>query len=75
MVGNARKWKDAEILRLEIKKNGLEYIEIRLIERTNDGFAIQFNWADSNIRFAELLDYAGFLPLPPYLKRDADNID
>jgi len=75
MVGNARKWKDAEILRLEIKQNGLEYIEIRLIERTNDGFAIQFNWADSNIRFAELLDYAGFLPLPPYLKRDADNID
>ena len=75
MVGNARKWKDAEILRLEIKQNGLEYIEIRLIERTNDGFAIQFNWADSNISFAELLDYAGFLPLPPYLKRDADNID
>jgi S-adenosylmethionine:tRNA ribosyltransferase-isomerase len=75
MVGNARKWKDAEILRLEIKQNGLEYIEIRLIERTNDGFAIQFNWADSTISFAELLDYAGFLPLPPYLKRDADNID
>jgi S-adenosylmethionine:tRNA ribosyltransferase-isomerase len=46
-----------------------------LIERSNDGFAILFNWSDSNISFAELLDYAGFLPLPPYLKRDADNID
>ena len=75
MVGNARKWKEDEILRLEIKQNGLEYIDIKLIERTNDGFAIQFNWVDSTISFAELLDYAGFLPLPPYLKRDADHID
>ena len=75
MVGNARKWKADEILRLEIKQNGLEYIDIKLIERTDAGFAIQFSWADSHITFAELLDYAGFLPLPPYLKRDADNID
>ena len=75
MVGNARKWKADEILRLEIKQNGLEYIDIKLVERTNDGFAIQFNWADSNISFAELLDFAGFLPLPPYLKRDAESQD
>jgi S-adenosylmethionine:tRNA ribosyltransferase-isomerase len=75
MVGNARKWKADEILRLEIKQNGLEYIDIKLVERTDDGFAIQFNWSDSHITFAELLDYAGFLPLPPYLKRDADHID
>ena len=75
MVGNARKWKADEILRLEIRQNGLEYIDIKLVERTNDGFAIQFNWAVSHISFAELLDFAGFLPLPPYLKRDADNID
>ena len=75
MVGNARKWKADEILRLEIKQNGLEYIDIKLVERTNDGFAIQFNWPVSHISFAELLDFAGFLPLPPYLKRDADNID
>ena len=75
MVGNARKWKADEILRLEIKQNGLEYIDIKLVERTNDGFSIQFNWAVSHISFAELLDFAGFLPLPPYLKRDADNID
>jgi S-adenosylmethionine:tRNA ribosyltransferase-isomerase len=75
MVGNARKWKSDEILRLEIKQNGLEYIDIKLVERTDVGFAIQFSWADSHITFAELLDYAGFLPLPPYLKRDADHID
>ena len=75
MVGNARKWKDAETLRLEIKRNGLEFIDIKLVERTDNGFAIQFSWSDSHITFAELLDYAGFLPLPPYLKRDADYID
>ena len=75
MVGNARKWKADEILRLEIKQNGLEFIDIKLVERTDVGFAIQFSWTDSHITFAELLDYAGFLPLPPYLKRDADHID
>ena len=75
MVGNARKWKAEEILRLEIKQNGLEFIDIKLVERTDVGFAIQFCWTDPHITFAELLDYAGFLPLPPYLKRDANNID
>ena len=75
MIGNARKWKSDEILRLEIKQNGLECIDIKLVERSDDGFAIQFSWTDSHITFAELLDYAGFLPLPPYLKRDADHID
>lgn len=75
MVGNARKWKREEKLRLSINQNGLEYIDITLIERTNEGFEIRFNWEASQLCFAEILDFAGFLPLPPYLKRDAEALD
>ena len=75
MVGNARKWKSDEKLRLTINQNSLEYIEITLVERTNEGFEIRFDWEASQLCFAEILDFAGFLPLPPYLKRDAEILD
>jgi S-adenosylmethionine:tRNA ribosyltransferase-isomerase len=75
MVGNARKWKPEEKLRLTINQNGLEYIDIILVEKTNEGFEIRFNWEASQLCFAEILDFAGFLPLPPYLKRDAEVLD
>ena len=75
MVGNARKWKPEEKLRLTINQNGLEYIDITLVEKTNEGFEIRFNWEASQLCFAEILDFAGFLPLPPYLKRDAEVLD
>jgi S-adenosylmethionine:tRNA ribosyltransferase-isomerase len=75
MVGNARKWKPEEKLRLTINQNDLEYIDITLVEKTNEGFEIRFNWEVSQLCFAEILDFAGFLPLPPYLKRDAEVLD
>jgi S-adenosylmethionine:tRNA ribosyltransferase-isomerase len=75
MVGNARKWKPEEKLRLTINQNDLEYIDITLVEKTNEGFEIRFNWEASQLCFAEILDFAGFLPLPPYLKRDAEVLD
>jgi S-adenosylmethionine:tRNA ribosyltransferase-isomerase len=38
-------------------------------------FAIRFEWDGENISFAEILDAAGELPIPPYLNRKTEESD
>jgi S-adenosylmethionine:tRNA ribosyltransferase-isomerase len=45
-----------------------------ILERKSDHFLVEFTWTQ-NLSFAELLDRTGALPIPPYLKRDTENID
>jgi len=41
---------------------------------SGDAFEVRFDW-DGDISFAELLNLAGIIPLPPYLKRIPDEND
>lgn len=41
---------------------------------SGDAFQVRFEW-DADISFAELLNLAGIIPLPPYLKRVPDDND
>lgn len=76
MVGNAKRWKEGEVLRkmittptgdieLLVTKNG----------KTGDLFVVNFNWNNDRLSFAEVLHHAGILPLPPYLNRDTEESD
>jgi len=66
-VGNLKAWKD-EILRLfknEFELNAsIEKIEKEFVE-------IKFSWKPEELSFGEILEKAGVVPLPPYMKRDA----
>lgn len=74
MVGNLRKWKSNQILTRNIEINGeAGQLYARLINR--DEKIVQFTWNHTSVTFAELLQQAGKMPLPPYIKRDADPAD
>ena len=45
------------------------------IEKEKDSFIIEFQWTPSTMSFAEILHYAGKVPLPPYLKREPEQSD
>jgi S-adenosylmethionine:tRNA ribosyltransferase-isomerase len=70
LVGNAKKWKQEEKLSqvFTIKEYNC-VLEVHLIERVNDGFLIQFAWTPSDLSIAEIIEKAGAIPLPPYMKR------
>lgn len=70
-VGRAAKWK-SEPLRLE--KTNL-FLEAKLIEKKEDAFIIEFNWNDESKNFLDMLSIFGQTPLPPYIKRTAEEID
>lgn len=73
MVGNVKKWHDES---LEFRVERLE-VTLRAYKEQTMGntFAIRFEWDGENISFAEILDAAGELPIPPYLNRKTEESD
>lgn len=73
LVGNASSWSDG----LELVNHIHEGLTIgaKLISRHSDHFIVQLSWSPENISFAEILHHAGLIPLPPYIKRQADADD
>ena len=72
LVGNAKRWKEGLILGIEM--DGGIVLQAEKIARTADAFHIRFRW-NKEITFAEILELAGKVPLPPYLKRDSEDSD
>ncbi|MCR5193299.1 MAG: S-adenosylmethionine:tRNA ribosyltransferase-isomerase, partial [Bacteroidales bacterium] len=73
-IGNNKKWKDGALER-PITVNGNEYtLRANRVEARGDAWIVNFEWT-GGISFAELIDQAGVIPLPPYLHRDAQESD
>jgi S-adenosylmethionine:tRNA ribosyltransferase-isomerase len=70
MVGGAAKWKDGMVLQLTNDIPGFT-LSARIVERHSSGFILSLEWDNEDLTFAEILHYAGKVPLPPYLHRDA----
>ncbi len=70
-IGGASKWTPKEVLlkTVFIENASVEFMA-RYIEKRSDHFVIQFTW-NTHHTFAEVLQAAGAIPLPPYIKRKA----
>lgn len=76
LVGGASKWKRGQVLGKKISIPGEEIVlHATYKEKRSDHFIIELTWSRAKISFAELLHYAGAIPLPPYLKREAELSD
>ncbi len=74
LVGNSNRWKGG-VLSLVIEVAG-EKVTLS-VERVGDAAAVnhvRFSW-DGGCSFAELLEAAGELPIPPYLNRKTEESD
>ena len=68
-IGNLKRWNEGVVLRKSIAKT---ILEARLLDRQKG--LVEFNWAGA-IPLAEILQEAGKVPLPPYIKRPAEASD
>lgn len=74
MIGNLKRWKEGTLLKKQLQINGKEIlVEAKLTNR--DEKRVQFSWADSTVRFVDIVEAAGEVPLPPYIKRNAEKGD
>ena len=76
LVGGFSKWKSGQVLEKKISIAGTDIIlSASYIEKRNDSFIIELSWSLAEVSFAELLHIAGAIPLPPYIKRNAEASD
>jgi len=75
LVGELRKWKEEKLIRNIQFENKTIVLSAKLVEKEKDTFIIAFEWDDHEITFAEILEKAGNLPLPPYIKRNVQEED
>lgn len=75
LVGNLKKWKEGALhktIRMEDKE---VVLSAERIKTTGDSHLVRFSWNNPQVTFAELLDAAGILPIPPYLHRETRESD
>ncbi len=75
MIGNLKKWKEGT-LHLRIEING-EPVTLSATRGACHGTShwIDFTWDNDKFTFADMLEHAGELPIPPYLNRKTEESD
>lgn len=73
MIGGAGKWKEKFL----VQEFGVGKVELKaeLIEKLMDAYVVEFSWQPATLSFAEVLEQAGNIPLPPYIKRKPEEED
>ena len=75
LVGNLKKWKSGSLTKELLVNDHLLTLRAEKLESKGDSHLIEFTWDDDRVTFAELLDAAGVLPIPPYLHRETEKSD
>ncbi len=75
LVGNLKKWKD-EPLERQLTIGGRQMtLRATRVGEAGTGQRVAFEWDSPEVSFAEILDAAGELPIPPYLNRQSEESD
>lgn len=74
LVGGASKWKRGQVLEKKVGNPSIT-LQASYIEKKAGSFIIELSWQPSDYSFAEILHLTGAMPLPPYIKRNAEPTD
>ena len=75
MVGNAKRWKGESLEKFFSIDNSISKLQASLIEKEGETFLIKFEWDNYDFSFASVIEAAGIIPLPPYMRREAEQKD
>ncbi|MFN8290852.1 MAG: S-adenosylmethionine:tRNA ribosyltransferase-isomerase [Chitinophagaceae bacterium] len=76
LVGGASKWKPGQVLeKVFTHRHQNITLQARYVEKKTGSFILELFWQPAGLSFAELLHETGAMPLPPYIKRAAEESD
>ncbi len=76
LVGNMKRWKTGMLVKQIRTDTAAVDLMAGVLQHNNDGsFNIEFKWDPPGLIFAEVLEHAGLVPLPPYIERETDPDD
>jgi S-adenosylmethionine:tRNA ribosyltransferase-isomerase len=74
MVGNLKKWKSETLIKEFNYKSKSVTLQAKLIEQEHNSQIIDFEWT-GDLSFAEIIEFCGEIPIPPYLNRKPEESD
>lgn len=74
LIGNAKKWKEPCLSRAITVNSRQVTLRAEKVQSYGETHQIRFTW-EGGFSFAEVLDAAGELPIPPYLHRKTEESD
>lgn len=75
LIGNLKKWKK-ETLKMAFNKGRKEhFLTADYIGEEEEAWRIRFSWNSHELAFAEVMEAAGHIPLPPYITREDSEED
>ena len=75
MVGNAKKWKEGLLSKEILVQEKPVILQAEKIRSCGDSYLVEFTWDNPQYTFADILEAAGVLPIPPYLHRETEKSD
>ncbi|HPY67841.1 MAG TPA: S-adenosylmethionine:tRNA ribosyltransferase-isomerase [Bacteroidales bacterium] len=76
LIGNLKKWKKGKLSKSFRFMGQLhELTAEKLSKLEDDAWNIRFTWSPAELTFGDVIESAGHIPLPPYVKRDDEEID
>ncbi|MDE6669830.1 MAG: S-adenosylmethionine:tRNA ribosyltransferase-isomerase [Muribaculaceae bacterium] len=76
MIGNLKRWKEGQLLmNLTVEGREFQLSAKRLETLDGNAHAVEFTWNDDEVTFASVVDVAGRIPIPPYLRRESEDAD
>ncbi len=69
-VGNSKRWPE----QMQLGKT-IGHMELTAAWKDKELGLVTFIWTPSDIPFAKIISESGVVPLPPYLKREAEGLD
>ena len=80
LVGNNKRWKEGALQMAFPFENASGQEEQGVLQACktavfDDCFEVEFSWQPEHLSFAQVLEQAGKVPLPPYIRRQAEDSD
>lgn len=75
LVGNLKKWKEGTLHRSVTIGADEVVLHAEKLTSHGDTHEVRFSWDNAHYTFADILDAAGVLPIPPYLHRATKQSD
>lgn len=75
LVGNLKKWKEGVLHRTISIGTDSVVLHAEKLASHGDTHEVRFSWDNAHYTFADILDAAGVLPIPPYLHRATEQSD
>lgn len=75
MIGNLKKWKEGPLHKEMTVKGKTLTLTATRGECHGTSHWIDFTWDNPEVTFADILEFFGELPIPPYLNRETQESD